>query len=374
MTLPVIAVDPIAATAHVVKFNENFNAMAACAIYAIIPTRTVGLRFTVYGGVYRNAAGTPFVVGEQHVNLTPSTTNYIYADTTGVLGKATAAPTGWPGSNILGTALYTLVVGADSITSGTCWLSGRKGTGVAGAQGPTGESGLEFWNQRKRILQVIGDSANLSGGTIPGWDLTAVGSGGNIALGTSSFYDSVNKTRNMWRTTSNIFDVARGIDIAFRFGLDVSATFTPTDHRFFVGLYNVTPGTPSVSVETTTLVDLVGVGCDSTDIEVYAIHNDSSGTATKVALGSESPSSFPSKPSHMGGVGRIYDVRLVWEAGASEVSYTITDAASGGDTVSGVINTNLPSSSQLLGWMMWAGPSATFSTAMTCQVMELSRF
>ena len=166
MTLPVIAVDPVNAIAHVVKCNENFNAMSACAIYGIIPTRTVGLRFTVYGGVYRNDAGTPFVVGEQFVNLTPSTTNYIYADTTGVLGKTTSAPTGWPGSNTLGTALYALVVGANSITSGTSYLAGRKGTGVAGAQGNAGASGLEFWNQRKRILQVVGDSATLPGGRL----------------------------------------------------------------------------------------------------------------------------------------------------------------------------------------------------------------
>lgn len=369
MTMPVIQVSPMLATSHVVRFNENINALSSAALYGIKASKTVGLRFTLYGGVYRSNAGLVFVVPEQYVDLTPSMTNYVYADSAGVILATTAlTPTA-------GTLLYTLVVGANAITSGTCHVASRKTQGPRGAVGVQGPTGFDFWNQRNRWSEVVGQSAFFSGNSEPGFNnTTAIGSNGNINQASTSFYDSVAKMRLMERATNNLFYGLRGVNIGFRFGVDDNVSFTPADFRFFVGLYDVTAGTPSIltigagGVEPSTFLNIVGIGADSADSNASIYHNDGSGTATKVALGS----SFPAKTAGMGGEGRIYELILNWEAGASEVTYSISvDTAA---PLTGTLSTNLPSTTQALGWMHFAGGNSALVTTMYCQTMAYSRY
>ena len=81
------------------------------------------------------------------------------------------------------------------------------------------------------------------------------------------------------------------------------------------------------------------------------MHNDGSGTATKVALGA----SFP-KPSVAST--NVFDLILECAPGASSVSYSVIDLSTG-NTASGTLSSNLPSSTTLLDWWSQASVGGT---------------
>jgi len=65
-------------------------------------------------------------------------------------------------------------------------------------------------------------------------------------------------------------------------------SWTPTTAKFICGLHGSAVSTSSPITSTTqpsALVNVIGVGMDSSDTQLYIIHNDASGTATKVATG-----------------------------------------------------------------------------------------
>jgi len=124
-----------------------------------------------------------------------------------------------------------------------------------------------------------------------------------------------------------------------------------SSHRLFVGLRN--SAASATDVDPSTYTDIIGVGYDSADTQVQIMHNDASGTATKVALGS----SFP-KPTTADE--RVYELRLVAVGGATTVAYTVTDLSNGA-TASGTISTDLPSATTGMGYwtQMSAGGTST---------------
>ena len=71
-----------------------------------------------------------------------------------------------------------------------------------------------------------------------------------------------------------------GFTVVMRFSFDT----LPASTRAFIGLYG-TAADPTLTAEPSAKVDLLGVGWDSSDSNLQFIHNDGSGTATKVSLG-----------------------------------------------------------------------------------------
>lgn len=140
-----------------------------------------------------------------------------------------------------------------------------------------------------------------------------------------------------------------GYELRFRAGPSTGATVA--SHRLFFGL-RASLAAPT-DVEPSTLVNVIGLGYESSDTQVQIIHNDATGTATKIALGA----SFP-KPTTADSA--IYDLTLTCAPGASSVSYVVREMISGA-TASGTISADMPASTTLLSWgsQMSAGGTST---------------
>lgn len=111
-----------------------------------------------------------------------------------------------------------------------------------------------------------------------------------------------------------------------------------TSHRSTTGFVALT----SVSdINPSTHINCFFFGWDSADTNVHFMHNDGSGTCTKVDMGSNFP--VPT-------VDRTNWYRMIIEnlEGVNEIYYKIIDLATGNNS-SGMVNTNLPAGDTFLG-------------------------
>lgn len=123
-----------------------------------------------------------------------------------------------------------------------------------------------------------------------------------------------------------------------------STGMSNSSHRFFMGMGDT--GAPS-DVDPSSQTSIVGVGWDAADANMQFMHNDGSGTATKVDLGS----SF-AKPSTDRSV--TYRLRLFAPPGTTRtLSYEVTELESGA-VASGTVTTNLPAASSYITPKMYA--------------------
>ena len=126
---------------------------------------------------------------------------------------------------------------------------------------------------------------------------------------------------------------------------------TATNRAFF-GLANITSA-PS-DVEPSTTVSCVAMGWDAADANVQIMHNDATGTCTKVDLGATFAVPTTDRTA-------LYELALYSPKGTSQsVSWLVTDLVSGA-TASGTITTDMPTTTTLLaprGWMSVGGTSS----------------
>lgn len=96
----------------------------------------------------------------------------------------------------------------------------------------------------------------------------------------------------------------------------------------------VSTGAPEASSTTSTIVNFVGLAHEVNDANYSIVHNDASGTATIIDLGSN----FPTRPT----ANHWYQLEL-WGRN-SAMYYAVTNLQTG-STASGTISSNLPSNS-----------------------------
>lgn len=118
--------------------------------------------------------------------------------------------------------------------------------------------------------------------------------------------------------------------------------------RFMVGLsaYSSAPANADPSAS----VNLIVVGADSGDSNLQIIHNDGSGTATKVDLGAN----FPANTS----VTDWYEVTMTSEPASNAVTVTVRRTGTA-YTDTRTISTDLPAGSTLLGPILWRNNGST---------------
>ncbi len=130
-----------------------------------------------------------------------------------------------------------------------------------------------------------------------------------------------------------------GFHFVARFGIS-DATLAP-GARLFVGM------TSSIAVlgnaDPSNLTNIIGVGLDSADTTLQIMHNDGTGTATKINLGA----SFPESTNL-----DFYELSLYCPPNGIEVSYQVVNLSTNA-SASGVIISNLPLNTQLLTWQIW---------------------
>lgn len=123
----------------------------------------------------------------------------------------------------------------------------------------------------------------------------------------------------------------------FFYSTTFSVNSTTANQRLFVGLMNAT-GATSTTAAPSSLTNIVGVGWDSADTSLQIMHNDASGTATKVALGASYPAN---------NTAAVYEITLFAPSNGSSITYRLkrldTDTA-----VSGTISTNMPANNIFL--------------------------
>ena len=148
-----------------------------------------------------------------------------------------------------------------------------------------------------------------------------------------------------------------GFTYVARFGVNDAATVA--DSRTFVGLVGRTTVIPNSNPSN--LTDLIGVGCDNGETTLSMIHNDASGTATKVSLGANFPSQTLSTD--------VYELWMYAPPNASTVGYRVTRINTG-DVATGTLSTDLPAGSTLLAPHLWRNNGTTALAVDLC-IMSL---
>jgi hypothetical protein len=135
-------------------------------------------------------------------------------------------------------------------------------------------------------------------------------------------------------------------------------------HRAFVGMRAST--TNPTDVNPSTAVNIVGMGYDSADTQVHIMHNDGTGSATKIPLGA----GFPKPNVDMTSV---YELALFTPPGTTQVVYYEVTNLVTGAVATGVLTTDLPTTTTLLAlysWMSVGGVSGVIGLATTGIYLE----
>jgi hypothetical protein len=180
--------------------------------------------------------------------------------------------------------------------------------------------------------------------------LTRTARVGYVSSSTAGSSCGARRNTNGWYRS--IANGAGGFTAFFRFA--VSDASPVTGGRLFVGM---NASTAAISnVEPSSLTNIIGIGADTTDNNMQLIHNDGSGTATKIDLGA----SFPARNLTNG----LYD--LVLNAPATDSGYVnVKVFYSAGDGSAAYIeyqpNNDLPAPSQALTAHFWRNNGAVAS-------------
>ena len=124
-----------------------------------------------------------------------------------------------------------------------------------------------------------------------------------------------------------------GFRAVFRWGCSDAATVAGA--RTFVGM----SATSFSNIDPSSMVNMVGVGTDNGDSTFSIMHNDDTGTATKIPLGANFPDHTLSQD--------LYELVLTCAPNAASIGWEVTRLNTG-DTARGEITTNLPNSTSSL--------------------------
>lgn len=137
-------------------------------------------------------------------------------------------------------------------------------------------------------------------------------------------------------------------------GFHLRLRFVPSDAatvagaRTFVGFAAAT-GAPT-NVDPSSQVNIIGIGCDTADSTFSIMHNDGSGTATKIALGANFPANNLSADA--------YELELFCPSGGGDVRYRV-ERLNTGDIAAGTLSIDLPTATTLLAIQIWRSNNAT---------------
>jgi hypothetical protein len=126
---------------------------------------------------------------------------------------------------------------------------------------------------------------------------------------------------------------------------------TPSTQRMFVGIGSSTAA--PTDVQPSSITNIIGVGADAADTNLFMMHNDGSGTATRIDLGANFPKNNAGTD--------LYEIALFAKPNATEVEYQVRRLNTGHEAT-GTITTDIPSNTTLLAPRGWASVGGTSST------------
>jgi hypothetical protein len=213
--------------------------------------------------------------------------------------------------------------------------------------GPSGlDSALQnhiFFNN-VRLLKP----ASATTPTLFGFPNTAVGTISHPALAATSLKTSTARLIVTSATTANSASNLRsaqnivwrgnaaglgGFLYVSRFGIGS----TTANQQIFVGLHSATTAISTTQVPTA-LVNILGICADSADTILRLCHNDGSGVATEIDLGSDFPHSTTTA---------FFELVLFCPPQCSSIGYRVKRLDAAGE-VSGSLSTDIPAANQFL--------------------------
>ncbi len=246
--------------------------------------------------------------------------------------------------------------------NGTSGLNGTSGiSGTSGVNGATGPAGSNFIPVLSPMEVFRGQTHRNNSTTIDtyGGVVTST-SASNLAqsVGTASFvarhirlryYASVVSTgryTGVRGSSQQFWSVTGGFRYVCDFNISDTAYSSSTQQFYGLGAYNADLNYGGVStLLVSSLTNIIGIGSDSGDANLQVIHNDSSGTANKIDLGSN----FPANRTSGSALTTIYSIQLYNEAGSSNVLYEVINRENG-SVANGTLTSHLPSSNLLLNF------------------------
>lgn len=122
-------------------------------------------------------------------------------------------------------------------------------------------------------------------------------------------------------------------------------------NRAFCGITSSTSA--PTDVQPSSLTDRFGMGWDAADANVQFMHNDASGSCTKIDLGANFVVPTTDRT-------QVYQLRMYSLPGSSIVNYTVTNVNTG-NTASGTVSTDLPATTVMLAPRVWMSVGGTSS-------------
>lgn len=190
-----------------VTVNGLFDAASPSMLFGRRASTTMGLTWGYYGGAF-NVTGVPTLVSNGTVALTASATNYVEANSAGLVSMNTV---GFTSGRV---RLYQIVVGASAVTS---YSDLRITSNLGGDASPITPIGFACSTETYALTKTI------SCASASNFDITLTG---NITLGFSSAaYDGQKITVRIKQDATGFRTVA--FNSTVRFGTDITA-FTAT--------------------------------------------------------------------------------------------------------------------------------------------------
>jgi hypothetical protein len=205
---------------------------------------------------------------------------------------------------------------------------------------------------------------------------TGAASGTQTALTvTGTTATKVIRTRFTGGTTSGSVAGYRGLGLDFFVGTGFYASFTFgfSDTTFNTSAYNWVgfQNSTSVLIGSTTygsnLQNIIGVGNDPSDSTLQILHNDGTGSATKIALNSNFPANRTSGAAFSG----MYCLELFNPLNVTNIVRWRITRIDTGDVQTGIINNNLPATNIGLNPVILRGNGLSASIA---PIMDVGSF
>ena len=205
------------------------------------------------------------------------------------------------------------------------------------------ETGFDYWANpvfKRFIVESRGDSVlTVTGGAV----LTATGTANTISGGSGLYASLIAKT-GVTSTAATAgssaeyrdagfqyFNFTAGFKMSFKFSNSDAATVA--DARCFYGC--IPSNSATANVNPSTLLGIFGVGSDNSEANLSVMHNDGSGTATKIPLGAN----FPANTTKVD----VYSAEFWVYPGTTSLYYEITRLNTG-HVATGKITTDLSTS------------------------------
>lgn len=222
---------------------------------------------------------------------------------------------------------------------------------MAAMIGPSGlDTALQPLVGRNKV-QWADPVANTTTVNTMGATVTATGTGTAHACASTNMYTSLAKVEYLVTTPATTavagFRVSQnslwrgnaaglgGFHVIIRAGQATGVASVSTE-RFFIGISTNT-GAPT-DVQPSSLVNCIGVGYDAADTNYHIMHNDGSGTCTKVDTSIAQPTADRTD---------VCELALFAAPNGSDIKYQFT-LLNTGSTFSGTISTDMPSNTTFL--------------------------